>query len=139
MFLETVALQAAYDAQMAGHQAGLQPAQPQESRSRREMRASNEYARAFAYAMKNGINRRNGRGNEKVSVLFDALTEGGGDPAGEDGGFLVPVDIDNQIKELKRALNPLSDLFNVETVSAPTGWRVMDTAPTTGMSSVNEM
>ena len=133
------ALQAAYDAQMAGHQAGLQPAQPQESRSRREMRASNEYARAFAYAMKNGINRRNGLGNEKVRVLFDALTEGGGDPAGEDGGFLVPVDIDNQIKELKRALNPLSDLFNVETVSAPTGWRVMDTAPTTGMSSVNEM
>ena len=114
---------------MAGHQGGLQPAQPQESRSLREMRASNEYARAFAYALKNGINRRNGRGNEKVRVLFDALTEGGGDPAGEDGGFLVPVDIDNQIREIKRQLNPLSDLFNVENVTAPTGWRVIDTAP----------
>ena len=133
------ALQASYDTMMAGHQGGLQPAQPQESRSRREMRASNEYARAFAYALKNGINRRNGRGNENVRVLFDALTEGGGDPAGEDGGFLVPVDIDNQIREIKRQLNPLSDLFNVENVTAPTGWRVMDTAPTTGMSAVEEM
>ena len=135
------ALQASYDTMAAEHQGGLQPAggQPQESRTRREMRSSNEYARAFAYALRNGINRRNGRGNENVRVLFDALTEGGGDPAGEDGGFLVPVDIDNQIKEIKRQLNPLSDLFNVETVTAPTGWRVMDTAPTTGMSSVDEM
>lgn len=133
------ALQASYDTMAAEHQGALRPAQPQESRTRREMRSSNEYARAFAYAMKNGINRRNGRGNENVRVLFDALTEGGGDPAGEDGGFLVPIDIDNQIRELKRDLNPLSDLFNVETVTAPTGWRVMDTAPTTGMSSVDEM
>jgi HK97 family phage major capsid protein len=77
-----------------------------------QMRASNEYARAFAYAIKNGINRRNGRGNENVKILFDALTEGGGSTPGEDGGFLVPIDIDNQIRELKRALNPLAPLFN---------------------------
>lgn len=104
-----------------------------------EIRKSNEYVRAFAYALRNGINPRNGRGNEHVKVLFDALTEGGGATPGEDGGFLVPIDIDNQINELKRALNPLAPYFSGETVTAPTGWRVIDTAPTTGMTQVNEM
>ena len=104
-----------------------------------EIRKSNEYVRAFAYALRNGITPRNGRGNEHVKVLFDALTEGGGATPGEDGGFLVPVDIDNQINELKRALAPLAPFFSGETVTAPTGWRVIDTAPTTGMTQVNEM
>ena len=104
-----------------------------------EIRKSNEYVRAFAYALRNGINPRNGRGNEHVKVLFDALTEGGGATPGEDGGFLVPIDIDNQINELKRALAPLAPFFSGETVTAPTGWRVIDTAPTTGMTQVNEM
>ena len=104
-----------------------------------EIRKSNEYVRAFAYALRNGINPRNGRGNEHVKVLFDALTEGGGATPGEDGGFLVPVDIDNQINELKRTLNPLAPYFSQESVTAPTGWRVIDTAPTTGMTKVNEM
>ena len=104
-----------------------------------EIRKSNEYVRAFAYALRNGITPRNGRGNEHVKVLFDALTEGGGATPGEDGGFLVPIDIDNQINELKRALAPLAPFFSGETVTAPTGWRVIDTAPTTGMTQVNEM
>jgi len=139
------ALQTSYNNEMA-RVAGkvvpmenLQNQNTQEERSVLAMRKSNEYVRAFAYAVKNGINRRNGRGNENVKILFDALTEGGGTTPGEDGGFLVPIDIDNQIKELKRALNPLSELFNTESVTAPTGWRVMDTAPTTGMTAVNEM
>ena len=104
-----------------------------------EIRKSNEYARAFAYAMKHGLNARNGMGNEKVKILYDALTEEGGSPAGTDGGFLVPEDMDHQIRELKRQLNPLSALFNVETVNSFTGWRVIDTAPTAGMTLVNEM
>ena len=139
------ALQTSYNNEMA-RVAGkvvpmenLQNTQIQEERNTRAIRSSNEYARAFCYALRNGISRRNGRGNENVKILYDALTEGGGTTPGEDGGFLVPIDIDNSIKELKRELNPLAPLFSEESVTAPTGWRVIDTAPTTGMTAVNEM
>ena len=111
----------------------------QPSRGLKDILASNEYARAFCYALRNGITRKNGRGNEKVSILYDALTEGGGATPGEDGGFLVPIDIDNSIRELRRELNPLAPLFTEESVTAPTGWRVMDTAPTSAMPSIDEM
>lgn len=36
-----------------------------------------------------------------------------------------------------RELNPLADLFTVEAVSSNTGWRVIDTAPTAGMSALS--
>ena len=133
------ALQASYDALKDGQQANLVPAAPAEPKSRKEMRASNEYARAFCYAIRNGISPRKGRADERCKILYDAMTEGGGDPAGEDGGFLVPVDIDNTIHELRRELNPLAELFSTETVSAPTGWRVIDTAPSSAMPSIDEM
>ena len=133
------ALQASYDALKGGQQANLVPATPAEPKSQKEMRASNEYARAFCYAIRNGISPRKGRADERCKILYDAMTEGGGDPAGEDGGFLVPVDIDNTIHELRRELNPLAELFNTETVTAPTGWRVIDTAPTSAMPSIDEM
>lgn len=135
------ALQASYNALQASQVPGLTPvpSQPEQSRDLRDMLKSNEYARAFAYAIQNGIGRKNGRGNEKVKILFDALTEGGGNPVGTDGGFLVPEDIDHTILEVKRSLDPLSALFNEETVTAPTGWRVMDTAPDTGLVDVDEM
>lgn len=135
------ALQASYNAMKDSQVPGLTPvpSQPEQSRDLRDMLRSNEYARAFAYAIQNGIGRKNGRGNEKVKILFDALTEGGGNPVGTDGGFLVPEDIDHTILEVKRSLDPLSALFNEETVTAPTGWRVMDTAPDTGLVDVDEM
>lgn len=104
-----------------------------------EIRSSNEYARAFAYALRNGLNRRTARGHEEAKILMDALTETGGSTPGEDGGFLVPIDIDNRINELKRDFGPLAPLFGAETVTAPTGWRVMATDPTTGMAKVEEM
>ncbi|MBQ9402083.1 MAG: phage major capsid protein [Clostridia bacterium] len=133
-------LQESYNALKDSQVPGLQPvAQPEMPKSKKDMLASNEYARAFCYAIRNGVTRKNGRGNEHVKILFDALSEGGGDPAGTDGGFLVPVDIDNTIHELKRELLPLSDLFNVESVSAPTGWRPIDTAPSTPMPEIDEM
>ena len=133
-------LQETYDSMQATQQAGLQSAPVQdEPSSRKNLRASNEYARAFCYALSHGINPRNGRGNEHVKVLFDALTETGGTTPGEDGGFLVPIDIDNSIRELRRELNPLAPLFSEETVTAPTGWRVIDTQPTTAMPSINEL
>ena len=135
------ALQASYDALKAGAQQNLAPVpgNTEKPKSLKDMLASNEYARAFAYAIRNGISRKNGRGNENVRILFDALSEGGGDPVGTDGGFLVPEDIDNQIRELRRDLAPLAGLFNEEDVTAPTGWRVIDTAPTTGMTAVDEL
>ncbi len=106
---------------------------------RGEILRSNEYARAFAYAVQNGISLKKGRHDERCKILYDALTESGGSPAGTDGGFLVPEDINQSINELKRTLNPMAQLFNQETVSAPTGWRVYDTAPTKGLVDVNEM
>ena len=144
------ALQAAYQTQQAAEAAGIQPMgtmagnagsgpEPQPSRDLTDMLKSREYARAFAYAIQNGVSRKNGRGNEKVKILFDALTESGGSPTGTDGGFLVPEDIDHTIQEQRRALNPLADLFNEENVTAPTGWRVMDTAPGKGLVDVDEM
>ena len=134
------AAKAAYDQELAA-QSNAMPVEPkkEEKPMNTEILKSNEYARAFAYALRNGITPRNGRGVEQVKILFDAMTETGGDPAGTDGGFLVPVDIDNQIHEKRRELRPLADLFSYETVTAPTGWRVVDTAPTSGMSSVDEM
>ena len=129
--------------QMAHAQQGsLTPASPAdepESRDVQAMRASREYARAFAYAIQHGINRKNGKGNERVKILFDALTESGGSPTGADGGFLVPEDIEHTIIEFRRSLDPLANLFNTETVTSPTGWRVHDTAPDKGLVDVDEM
>lgn len=145
------ALQAAYDTAVAAQATGMSGAAGmqrqqggdssggQQSRNLGEMLRSNEYARAFAFALQNGLNRRTARQHEETRILYDALTEGGGNPTGADGGFLVPEDIDHSIRELRRTLNPLAPLFNEETVTAPTGWRVQDTAPTTGFPVVNEM
>jgi len=136
-----LALQASYSALAENQKAsvGTVAGAQEEPKSKKAMRASKEYARAFCYAVKHGLNPRNGRGNEKIGILFDAMTEGGGDPAGEDGGFLVPIDIDNSIRELRRELNPLAPLFSEENVTAPTGWRVIDTAPSSPMPAIDEM
>ena len=64
-----------------------------------------------------------------------ALTEG--TPAS--GGLIVPQDIQTQINELRRALNPLSELFSVENVSALSGSRVVDTHPVAGFTKLAEM
>ncbi len=73
---------------------------------RSELLRSNEHARAFANAISNGLNRKNGRGREDTKILFDALTEGGGDPVGTDGGFLVPEVLNDQATDQVRALAP---------------------------------
>ena len=69
------------------------------------------------------------------AVKNEGMTEG--TPA--DGGLIVPSDIQTMIREQMRALNPLSELFTVETVSTNTGSRVRDTAPTSGFTKVSEM
>ena len=132
------ALQQSYEAMKAGQQANLSPATPAaQPKGLKAMLASNEYARAFCYALRNGITRKNGAGNEHVKILYDALTESGN--SGADGGFLVPEDIDHTIRELRRELFPLADLFSGETVTSPTGWRVIDTAPDSPMPEIDEM
>lgn len=123
-------------------QQDLVPAQqptPAQQRTRSEMLKSNEYARAFAYAIRNGLTPANAQGREEVKVLFDALTIGGGSPAGTDGGFLVPEDVNHMIREKMRELTPLREYFAVEPVTAQSGWRVADAAPTSGFSAVDEM
>ena len=122
-------------------EAGLQnqPARDaQQERNLSALRKSNEYARAFAFAIRNGFTPATGRGMEQLKPLYDALTIGGGTPTGSDGGFLVPEDIDHQIRELQRELNPLRAFFETETVTTNSGWRVKDNAPTVGFTAVNE-
>lgn len=126
----------------AGSAVPEEPRQPQptpaQDRAGREIRSSREYARAFANAIRWGLSPQNSRGMDETKVLFDALTIGGGSPAGTDGGFLVPDDMDTMIREQLREISLLRDLFGNEQVTAQSGWRVTDTAPTTGFSSINE-
>jgi len=46
----------------------------------------------------------------------------------EQGGFIVPVDAQTKINELKRTLNPLSSIVRVENVNTMSGTRVMEKA-----------
>ena len=69
------ALQTSYNNEMA-RVAGkvvpmenLQNQNTQEERNTRAIRSSNEYARAFCYALRNGISRRNGRGNMSRQIV----------------------------------------------------------------------
>ena len=106
-----------------------------------DVRASREYARAFAWAVTNGVNPRNARsvGGDQVGLLMNALTETGGDPEGSKGGFLVPVDMETRIRELRRSMVALSNLFHRESVTTSTGWRPVDTAPAEGFTLIGEM
>ena len=101
------------------------------------VRKGNEYAQAFAFAMKHGVSPHSNLYRDKLKPLYNALTIAGGEPVGEDGGFLVPIDMDNMIIEVKRDNRPLAPLFNVETVSTATGWRVIDKHPTAGFTKLN--
>lgn len=91
-------------------------------------RSGNEYANAWASALKNGMNPKNARGQEAYNPLFNALTATGGSPEGADGGFLVPVDFDGLVHEKMKDFVRLADYFTVEEVSGSTGWRAIETA-----------
>jgi HK97 family phage major capsid protein len=103
---------------------GDQP-QPQPS----NLRASPEYMNEWLTAFRNGVTPRNvhqAGGSERYPHLINALTETGGTPAGEEGGFLNPVDFDNAIRELMREYVDLGEHVNVEDVTTLTGWRVIE-------------
>lgn len=118
-----------------------QVAVPTDTGAGADVRASREYARAFAWAVTNGVNPRNARsvGGDQVGLLMNALTETGGDPEGSKGGFLVPVDMETRIRELRRSMVALSNLFHRESVTTSTGWRPVDTAPAEGFTLMGEM
>lgn len=60
--------------------------------------------------------------NEALLNVNNVLSSG----TGEDGGYLIPVDQQVEINELKRAFEPLEELITVETVSTLTGSRNLE-------------
>ena len=91
------------------------------------VRKGNEYVQAFAEALKTGASIKSGASNEKLKPLYNALTIGGGEPTGSDGGFLVPVEFDDMIHRKKKEFIQLADYFNVENVTGYSGWRAVET------------
>ena len=68
------------------------------------------------------------RGNQlskeenEVLVRASTLNEG----TGKDGGFIVPKDVQTEINELKRTLNPLDELVRIEKVATMSGERTYE-------------
>lgn len=110
------------------------------------IRGTEKYANAWMEALKKGWNIENGFGQKSLDPLFDAeraskaLSIGGGDIVGEDGGFLVPMDFDRKIIELQKHYIDLSTLVNVQQVNVNSGWRAVDTTGTrTPLTKVEEL
>ena len=109
-----------------------------ENKTLKDMLKSNEYARSFRAALKLGAKAdRSTPYHDILKPVYDALTIAGGDPEGSNGGFLVPEDVDLQIRKLMREMQPLSDLITVENVNTNSGSRVVDVAPTKGFTKMD--
>lgn len=96
----------------------------------RDLRASAEYREKFFEALRNGITpgniRRFGGAAEQFAPLLRAISITGGNPVGSEGGFLVPVEFDNTLNELRRQFIALVDYVSLEDVTLPTGWRALE-------------
>lgn len=110
------------------------------------IRGTQKYADAWLEAVRKGISPDKGMGMKSLEPLYEAesalkaLTIGGGDTPGEDGGFLVPIDFDNKVNALMKEYIDLSQLVTVEHVKVNSGWRVVDTAGTrAALTKVAEM
>ena len=103
------------------------------------IRRTNEYANAFAKAMRSGVTVKRARGVEGYEPLFKALQETGGDPEGSDGGFLVPQDFDNMIHEYEKEYLDLSQFFAVENVRSLSGWRAVEQGKRKALPKITEM
>ena len=103
-----------------------------EPKQSKDLRSSDTYRDAFFKAFKSGVSPKSIHAgmhpSEPFKVLLDALTETGGTPVGSEGGFLLPVDFDNMIKEMQRLAIDLAPYVNVEEVTAYSGWRAIETA-----------
>ena len=104
-----------------------------------QSRTGNEYANAWATAMRNGISPKSALGVDAYNPLMNTLTISGGSPTGSDGGFLVPIDFDNMIHTIMKEFVRLADYFHVENVTATSGWRAVETtASRTALPEINE-
>lgn len=110
------------------------------------IRGTEKYASAWLESVRKGISPDKGAGIQSLSPLYEAeramkaLSIGGGDTPGEDGGFLVPIDFDTKVNELMKEYVDLSTLVTVEPVNVNDGWRVYDTTGTrTALTKVDEM
>lgn len=102
------------------------------------IRGTNEYAKAFSTAIRDQVTVKRGSKREDLKPLYKALTETGGDPAGTDGGFLVPLDFDNMIHRLEKDYLDLAQFFRVETVNTLTGWRAIETGSRKVLPKITE-
>lgn len=114
-------------------------ADAQRERTLDELRGSNDYARAFAKAMKTQAKVKTCQGVEDFAPLYKALQEGGGTPTGADGGFLVPVDFDHTIQKMEKDYLDLAALFHTEPVNTLTGWRVVEDGTLKALPKVAEL
>lgn len=99
-----------------------------------------EYARAFCSALRNGVRIRNvlsGQVPESYAPLRNALTIAGNPEGGQDGGFLVPIDVTTTINQYRRQLSSLANVVNVEEVRTIEGKRPIDTNPTKGFTKLD--
>lgn len=64
-----------------------------------------------------------------LKAAINALTETTGDPAGEDGGFLVPEDFDNSVQYQKTQYIDLATLCTDIPVMTFKGWRALAAGP----------
>lgn len=103
-----------------------EPAKKSSQERIKEIRGSNEYMIDFAKAMARRVTVDDVLRSEEFGALKAVLTETGGNPVGSDGGFLVPLDFDNMVWQIKKTLIPLSDYVTVENVSVPSGWRAVE-------------
>lgn len=103
------------------------------------IRRTNEYANAFAKALRAGATVKRARGVEGYEPLYKALQETGGDPEGADGGFLVPLDFDNLIHAYEKEYVDLAQFFAVENVRALSGWRAVEQGKRKALPKIAEM
>jgi HK97 family phage major capsid protein len=98
----------------------------------KDILGSQEYTKAFFDAFRAGVSPKTIKAGihraDQFGMLMNALTETGGSPAGEDGGFLLPVDFNNMITELMRSYVDLATSVNIENVTAYSGWRAIEQA-----------
>jgi HK97 family phage major capsid protein len=100
-----------------------------EQKETKNLRETPEYQAEWMNAFRNGVTPKNvhqNGGAERFPGLINALSESGGSPAGEDGGFLNPIEFDNKIRELMREYVDLANYVNVEDVTTLAGWRVVE-------------
>lgn len=116
-----------------------QQAEKAKGRAVDSIRRTNEYAAAFAKALRNGVKLRQAWGMEEFAPLTKALTESGGTPEGSDGGFLVPEDFDNLIHEYEKEYLDLSRFFTVEQVRTLSGWRAVELGKRKPLPKILEM